>query len=230
MRVDCEHGSRFCVCSEITQVFPDRYVHLGGDEVEFECWRSNANLNAFMRSNNITTYEKLVEVYVQRVVNIAEQLNVGTVVWEEVFTNGVRLNANSTVVHIWRPHMRRMLADVTAAGLSAIASSCWYLDHLATGGDWQKFYECDPHDFVGSDAQKDLVLGGETCMWSEVVNHLNVVQRVFPRACAAAEKLWSPAAATLKWQDAAARLEEHTCRMNLRGVAAQPPNAAGYCF
>uniref|UniRef100_A0ABD2WCR0 Uncharacterized protein n=1 Tax=Trichogramma kaykai TaxID=54128 RepID=A0ABD2WCR0_9HYME len=56
----------------------------------------------------------------------------------------------------------------------------------------------------------------------------NVHQRVWPRASAAAERLWSPEA-----QDddtAARRLEEHACRMNRRGVPAQPPNGSGYCL
>lgn len=102
------------------------------------------------------------------------------------------------------------------------------MDHLSTGGDWRKFYNCDPHDFVGTQAQKKLVLGGEACMWGEVVNDQNILQRIFPRVSATAEKLWSQEAVKNADQ-AAARLEEHTCRMNLRNVPAQPPNGPGFC-
>lgn len=58
-------------------------------------------------------------------------------------------------------------------------SSCWYLDHLATGGDWRKYYTCDPHDFSGNVEQKSLVLGGEACMWAEVVDNGNILQRLY---------------------------------------------------
>jgi hexosaminidase len=103
------------------------------------------------------------------------------------------------------------------------------LDELSSGGDWEKFYNCEPLDFDGTDEQKKLVLGGEACMWSNDVNEYNIMPRLWPRASAVAEKLWSA-------QDvndvgaARPRLEEHTCRMNRRGIAAQPPNGAGVCL
>lgn len=71
-------------------------------------------------------------------------------------------------------------------------------------------------------------MGGEACMWAEMVDDTNVVQRIFPRVCAAAEKLWS--SGTLNsTSDAAPRLEEHVCRMRKRGIPAQPPTGPGFC-
>lgn len=57
----------------------------------------------------------------------------------------------------------------------------------------------------------------------------NILQRVFPRVSATSEKLWSPYEVN-DLNDAAARLEEHTCRMKLRGLPAQPPNGPGFCL
>lgn len=123
----------------------------------------------------------------------------------------------------------KLLNDVTKSGLPAILSSCWYLDHLSTGGDWRKYYECEPSDFPGNDQQKSLLLGGEACMWSEVVDNSNILQRIFPRVSAAAEKLWSQVKVN-DAHEAAQRLEEHTCRMKKRGLPAQPPNGPGFCL
>lgn len=212
---------------EVTNVFPDEYVHLGGDEVGFECWRSSKAISEYMRANNITTYEGLEEKYIQRIVDIVKDLKHRSVVWQEVFVNGVHL-AENTVVHIWTGNSARLLNEVTAKGYPAILSTCWYLDHLSTGGDWRKYYKCEPHDFPGNETQKNLVIGGEACMWSEVVDDTNVLQRIFPRASAAAERLWSPAVVN-DVLDAANRLEEHACRMKRRGLPAQPPNGPGYC-
>lgn len=212
-------------------MFPEHYIHLGGDEVGFKCWRSNPNITAYMHRLSLANYEALEEHYMQRILETTGRLGAGSIVWEEVFTNGVRLDPAQTIVHVWKGDAAEKLAHITASGLRALYSSCWYLDHLETGPDWQKYYVCDPHDFRGSADQKRLVVGGEACMWSESVNALNVVQRVFPRACAAAEKLWSTELATRdNYEEARHRLEEHTCRMNVRGVAAQPPNHAGYCY
>jgi hexosaminidase len=117
---------------------------------------------------------------------------------------------------------------VTAAGHIALLSSCWYLDHLKTGGNWKELYNCDPHKFNGSPQQKELVLGGEAAMWSEYVDSGNVVSRVYPRASAMAEKLWSDESLT-DTVEAARRLEEFRCRLVRRGISAQPANGPGYC-
>lgn len=121
-----------------------------------------------------------------------------------------------------------LLGEITKTGLPALLSSCWYLDHLSTGGDWRKFYACEPNDFPGDAAQHELLLGGEACMWSEVVDNSNILQRIFPRVSATAEKLWSQESVN-DVIEAAKRLEEHYCRMKTRGIPAQPPNGPGFC-
>ncbi|XP_067002308.2 beta-hexosaminidase subunit beta [Anabrus simplex] len=214
--------------TEVVELFSDQYVHLGGDEVNFECWASNPAINKFMEAHNITgNYAQLEEIYIQRLIDITDELNASSVVWQEVFDNGVDLPGD-TVVHVWTGDQSEELAKVTKAGHPALLSACWYLDHLSTGGDWQKFYLCDPQDFPGSEEQKMRVIGGEACMWGEVVDDSNLATRVWPRASAAAEKLWSQATVS-DINDAAHRLEEHTCRMKRRGIEAQPPNGPGFC-
>lgn len=116
---------------------------------------------------------------------------------------------------------------MTAEGHPALVSQCWYLDHLESGGDWHKFYECDPNNFNGTEAQKRLVIGGEACMWSEFVDASNLSPRVWPRAAAAAERLWSTV--TVDFDEADRRMEEHVCRLHRRGIRAQPANGPGYC-
>lgn len=181
-----------------------------------------------MAQHNLTTYKQLEQMYIQRVIDITENLNAKPMVWQEVFLNGARLSAG-TVVHLWDGYAPKLLAEVTSKNFSTILSTCWYLDHLKTGGDWKSFYNCDPGHFTGTAQQKQLVIGGEACMWAEVVDSSNVIQRIFPRVCATAERLWSPDYVNDE-DEAAHRLEEHTCRMKKRGINAQPPNHAGACF
>ncbi|XP_063700127.1 beta-hexosaminidase subunit beta-like [Culicoides brevitarsis] len=212
---------------EVTELFPDKYIHLGGDEVGFECWQSNSNITEYMKQNDIRNYEKLEEIFIQRIIDNVDQLGANSIVWQEVYVNRVSL-PQKTAVHIWTGDRFRLLYSVTKDGHPALLSSCWYLDHLSTGGDWRKYYTCDPHDFSGNAEQKDLVLGGEACMWAEVVDNGNILQRIFPRVSAAAEKLWSQQSVK-DIEDAARRLEEHYCRLNVRGIPAQPPNGPGFC-
>ncbi|KAG5868152.1 Beta-hexosaminidase subunit beta, partial [Gonioctena quinquepunctata] len=213
---------------EVNETFPDEFVHLGGDEVEFECWESNSNITKFMEEKNITgDYKALESFYIQKVINMVDILHYKTIVWEEVFHNGINLPSDA-IVHVWKDFWQITLTEVTNSGRSALLSSCWYLDSLDSNGDWQKYYQCEPFDFSQSAEQRGHLLGGEAAMWGEVVNEYNVISRVWPRACATAEKLWSKANITTL-DEAALRLEEHTCRMNRRGIAAQPPNGPGFC-
>ncbi|XP_063239330.1 beta-hexosaminidase subunit alpha-like isoform X2 [Bacillus rossius redtenbacheri] len=85
---------------EVVTLFPDDYLHLGGDEVSFDCWQSNPNITDFMSSNGIGNYSELEQYYMQRVVNITSGLGARSIVWQEVFDNGVVI-PDRTVVHIW---------------------------------------------------------------------------------------------------------------------------------
>uniref|UniRef100_A0A224YY23 beta-N-acetylhexosaminidase n=1 Tax=Rhipicephalus zambeziensis TaxID=60191 RepID=A0A224YY23_9ACAR len=52
--------------TEVARVFPDQYLHLGGDEVDFDCWKSNPNITCFMQKIGISSFEQLEEHYIQR--------------------------------------------------------------------------------------------------------------------------------------------------------------------
>ncbi|XP_017761829.1 PREDICTED: beta-hexosaminidase subunit beta-like [Eufriesea mexicana] len=212
--------------AEIVQVFPDQYVHLGGDEVPFNCWMSNPSINAYMKTRNISNYAQLENEYIGKLLQITDSLQASTIVWQEVFENGV-LMPNSTVIDVWTGLWAMKLKEATQAGHPVLLSACWYLDNIAGGGDWKKFYRCDPLSFDGAQNVTHLMLGGEACMWGEYVDRNNVHSRIWPRASASAERLWS----NLKQDEnkASQRLEEHACRMNRRGIPAQPPNGPGFC-
>ena len=51
---------------------------LGGDEVGYGCWQSNPNITAWMKENNVTTYQKLEEYWVKNILDISKKQNFGT--------------------------------------------------------------------------------------------------------------------------------------------------------
>ncbi|XP_054166932.1 beta-hexosaminidase subunit alpha-like [Oppia nitens] len=221
--------------AEVTHTFPDQYFHLGGDEVDFTCWESNPNIKRFMADKKIKSYSKLEDYYMQRVVDIMKKLKKSYIVWEEVFNNGVDLKED-TVVHVWigswgtekEKYWRPELQNVTSKGYRAILSSCWYLDLISYGPDWQKYYQCEPHSFNGTDKQKSLVIGGEPAVWAEYINAGNFISRTWPRASAAAERLWSPKSFIMP-SEAAERFHQQNCRMMERGLSVEPNEGPGYC-
>ncbi|XP_056602810.1 beta-hexosaminidase subunit beta isoform X1 [Triplophysa dalaica] len=208
---------------EISTVFPDAYVHLGGDEVDFSCWKSNPDIQRFMEQHSFgTDYRKLESFYIQRLLDIVTTTKKGYMVWQEVFDNGVKLEAD-TQIHVWkeRPQYQDEMARVTAAGFNALLSAPWYLNRISYGQDWMNIYKADPQNFTGTDEQKKLVIGGEACLWGEYVDATNLTPRLWPRASAVAERLWSDEKVT-DLNNAYERLAQHRCRMVKRGIPAEP--------
>jgi len=215
---------------EIVSVFPDKYLHLGGDEVSFDCWKSSPVIKDFMEARNWSDYAQVEEYYMQRLVDIVRTYpkNVSYIVWQEVVDNGVDVNKD-TIVNVWKLEgNEEEMSKVTGMGYRALTSACWYLNKISYGIDWPKYYDCDPHNFNGTDAQKRLVLGGGPTMWTEFVDSTNLISRLWPRAAVPGERLWSNADVRDK-SDAARRLEEHRCRLIKRGFQVGPANGPSYC-
>nr|XP_020469241.1 beta-hexosaminidase subunit beta isoform X2 [Monopterus albus] len=212
---------------EISTVFPDAYIHLGGDEVDFSCWKSNPDIQKFMDQQGFgKDYSKLESFYIQRLLDIVTTTKKGYMVWQEVFDNGVKLKPD-TVVHVWINDGSNEIGKVTAAGYATILSAPWYLDYISYGQDWKNYYKVEPLNFNGTEAQKKLVVGGEACLWGEYVDATNLTPRLWPRASAVAERLWSSKDVT-DINDAFSRLSMHRCRMVERGIPAEPL-VTGYC-
>ncbi|XP_061476923.1 beta-hexosaminidase subunit beta [Rhineura floridana] len=215
---------------EIGSVFPDDFVHLGGDEVDFSCWQSNPDVTEFMKKQGFwSNYSKLESYYIQQILDIVSSLKKNSIVWQEVFDNGVKLQPD-TIVEVWiRSQYQEELRRVTKEGYRAILAAPWYLDLISYGQDWIKYYSVEPLDFfdTGWPSQKELVLGGEACLWGEYVDATNLTPRLWPRASAVGERLWSNKNVT-DIADAYNRLNEHRCRMLRRGIAAAPL-FVGYC-
>ncbi|KAM9441485.1 beta-hexosaminidase subunit beta isoform 2-T2 [Clarias gariepinus] len=207
---------------EISTVFPDAYIHLGGDEVDFSCWRSNPDIQKFMEQQGFgQDYSKLESYYIQRLLDIVKATEKGYMVWQEVFDNGVKLKAD-TVVEVWiNNKMEQELLNVTGAGFNTILAAPWYLDYISYGQDWQKYYKVEPLSFDGSAEQKKLVIGGEACLWGEYVDATNLTPRLWPRASAVGERLWSDESVK-DISNAYSRLVKHRCRMLRRGIPAEP--------
>ena len=210
--------------AEVIQDFRDAYIHLGGDEVSFNCWASNPDIQKWMQEKGYTHYAKFEEYYMGQLIGLVEQLNKRYIVWQEVFDNGNKLKEEAIIQvwkggHNWAAEMR----SITEAGHQTILSSCWYLDLVSPSDDFYGYFRCDPLNFGGSSAQQKLVMGGEAAIWSRYMDGTNSLSRTWPRACPAAERLWTgPSTVGISNKEIHDRLQKQRCRLLNRELPAEP--------
>jgi hexosaminidase len=172
---------------EMAKLFPDRYFHIGGDEVNGKQWAANSKIQEFMKAHGLKNNEALQAYFSQRVQKIVTKHGKAVVGWDEVFIPGV---PKDIVIQSWRG--QASLAQAAAQGYRGILSNGYYLD---LGWSAARHYAVDPLGGPVANLTPDqqrLVQGGESCMWSEYVNAENIDSRIWPRNAAIAERLWSP--------------------------------------
>jgi hexosaminidase len=172
---------------EMAAFFPDHYFHIGGDEVNGKQWDGNPKIQEFMREHKLKNNEALQEYFTQRVEKIVSKHHKTMVGWDEILSPGM---PEEIVIQSWRG--QDSLAKAAQQGYRGLLSSGYYLDAMATAG---KYYAVDPMsnaDAALTPEQQKRILGGEACTWAEFISDENIDSRIWPRAAAVAERLWSP--------------------------------------
>ncbi|KAF4350676.1 hypothetical protein G4B88_015400 [Cannabis sativa] len=208
--------------TDMREIFPFELFHLGGDEVNTDCWNTTPHVKEWLQDKNLTTKEAY-QYFVLRAQQIALSKNWTPVNWEETFNTFAENLHPRTVVHNWLGP--GVCPKAVAKGFRCIFSNqgVWYLDHLDV--PWHEFYTAEPLEGIDDSSQQKLVLGGEVCMWAETADTSNVQQTIWPRAAAAAERLWSSKEAISSGninETALPRLHYFRCLLNRRGVQAAP--------
>jgi hexosaminidase len=221
-------------------LFPDDFIHLGGDEVDTTCWTSTPSVAAWLKDQNMTG-DQGYAYFVKKAASFAIAQGRRPVQWSEVYDHFKTKLAKETVVHIWKSNTN--VTEVLADGYDVLLNvgyypKSWYLDNLNI--NWTAVYSnkpCADHNVPPSLCSN--ILGGHGEMWGETVDTSDIQQTVWPRLAAIAERLWSPLASTSDAAEALPRIEYFRCLLNRRGIEAAPvnnanarsaPSGPGSCF
>jgi len=172
---------------EMAGLFPDPYVHIGGDEVEGRQWDANPEIQAFKRKNGIADNAALQAYFNKRLLKLLAKHGKKAVGWDEIFQPDL---PKDTVIHSWRGP--QSLVEAARKGYRGILSNGYYID-LCQSAAFHYLNDPVPADSPLDESQKALVLGGEATMWAELVTPETIDSRIWPRTAAIAERLWSPA-------------------------------------
>jgi hexosaminidase len=212
---------------EMTGVFKDDFIHVGGDELAYSCWAQDASIRAYVAAERITLKE-LFRRYWFRLQDIVVGIGRRSVAWEEVFTDNLNPPLDG-VIQVWID--KATLTPVVEAGYDALLSAGWYLDRQLPVGDssthymmmdtWIDFYRNEPCSNLTDTQCNTHVMGGEACMWGEQVDNFSIHERMWPRAAAVAERLWSPRDVRIV-NTARFRLNRFRCRLAANGINSHP--------
>jgi hexosaminidase len=176
--------------TEMAGIFPDAYVHIGGDEAPAPDWKVNPRIQAFMKSHNLKDNDALQAFFNTQVLAILKGLNKKMMGWDEVLTPGL---PKDVVVQSWRGVAS--LAKGAKLGYRGVLSAPYYLDGMRPAG---VHYLADPiaPDSNLTPEETARVLGGEVTMWAEHLDAHTIDSRIWPRTAAVAERFWSAASVT----------------------------------
>ena len=172
---------------EMAGLFPDPYLHIGGDEVEGHQWDANPAIQAFKKKNGLADNAALQAYFNKRLLKILIKHGKKMVGWDEIFQPDL---PKDIVIHSWRGP--KSLVEAAQKGYQGILSNGYYIDLCHPAAE-HYLNDPVPPDSPLDEAQKALILGGEATMWSELATPETVDSRIWPRTAAIAERLWSPA-------------------------------------
>ena len=223
---------------EMTQqgLFTDQYLHVGGDELVTSCWTQDPAIAAWMKANGMTTGTQLEQFFETKLMGILAGLGKTPVFWQEVFQAGITGLPSDSIFEVWKDHPT--LQSVITSGYRGIYAAGNYLDQQIPNPNqtwyewvdtWKNFYANDPYTGINaSPSQLANIIGGEAAMWGEQVDSVNFDSRVWPRASAVAERLWSDRSVN-DVTTATPRLAAFRCTsLAQRGIGAGPISP-GYC-
>ncbi len=215
------------VFSELCDLFPSQYIHVGGDECAKKWWQESEMSQEFIKANGLEDENALQSYfvhYVQKVVNGKGKTLIG---WDEILEGGI---SNDCVVMNWRGQNHGIKAAQTGHKVISACSGWNYLnraesrrqDEIFPGGarvlTLEKVYEFSIIPESLTPEQQKLIWGGQGCLWTEYVPYTWKAEfAIFPRLSALAENLWSPSEKK-DWENFSGKVPAQCDRYELWGA------------
>jgi hexosaminidase len=210
------------IFTEIAQLFPFGYIHVGGDECAKNFWEKSDAIHQLMQKEGLKTMEEVQSYFEKRVEKIVESKGKKVIGWDEILEGGLAPNA---LVMSWRGVKGGIQAAKMGHEVVMSPTTFVYLDYMQ--GDavieppvyatlrLKTTYSFEP---VPDSVDSKLIRGGQGNLWTEqVYNMRHMEYMIWPRSLAIAEILWSPKEKK-DWNNFAQRTEANFGRMDVEQV------------
>ncbi|SNY95463.1 family 20 glycosylhydrolase [Flagellimonas pacifica] len=214
------------VLIEVMEIFPSKYIHIGGDEATKTNWKICPHCKKRMKNEKLHDVEELQSYFIKRMEKFINTHGKKLVGWDEILEGGL---APDATVMSWRGVKGGLEAASQGHDVVMTPGSHCYFDHyqgpqddepLAIGGytPLSKVYEFDPVVEGMSEEDAAHVLGGQANLWSEYIPTPEHSQyMIYPRIAALAETVWSPKESR-DWGDFSNRVKHLFKRYELQGI------------
>lgn len=214
------------VLAEVIELFPSRYIHIGGDEANIAHWKQSPEMQAMIRERNLQGEEGLHSWFIGQMDVFLTSRGRQLVGWDEILQGGL---APGAVVMSWRGEAGGIAAAQAGHDVVMAPTSHTYFDYCqgppatepkAIGGHipLEKVYAYEPIPMALNADPAGRVLGGQGQLWGEFIatrEHRDYM--AYPRSVALAEVLWSPRQER-NYEQFLVRLGDHLARLRVLGV------------
>jgi len=214
------------VITELAQLFPFEYIHLGGDECPKNFWEKSDSVKVLMQKQGLKNMEEVQSYFEKRVEKIVEAKGKKFMGWDEILEGGL---APDAVVMSWRGMKGGIEAAKMGHEVVMSPTTFAYIDYMQ--GDaaieskvystlrLQKAYQFEP---VPDSVDAKLIKGGQANLWTEQVYNLRKAEYMtWPRGFAIAETMWSPKEKK-NWDDFSGRVEGQFPRLETAAINYAP--------
>jgi hexosaminidase len=213
------------IFSEIIDLFPSKYIHIGGDEVWRDQWKGCPKCQARMHNEGLKDEKELQSYFTRRLEKFLNSRNRTLIGWDEILEGGLAPNA---AVMSWRGIEGGIAAANAGHDVVMTPTSHCYFDYrqAATGEpravgaviSLKTVYGFEPIPPALAPDKAKHILGGGGNLWAEnFPNYAYLQYMAYPRACAMAEVTWSDPKQK-SWDDFSRRMQVHLKRLKAEGV------------
>jgi hexosaminidase len=188
------------VLTEVMDLFPSKYIHIGGDECPKDAWKKSAFCQDLMKKEGLKDEHELQSYFIQRIEKFLNAKGRSIIGWDEILEGGLAPNAT---VMSWRGTEGGITAAQQDHDVIMTPGSHCYLDKyqadpetepLAIGGliTLETAYSYEPTPTILNNEQAKHIIGAQGNVWTEYLRYSSQVEYMaFPRAIALAEVLWT---------------------------------------
>lgn len=214
------------VLTEVMEMFPSQYIHIGGDECPKTAWENSAFCQELIKKEGLKDEHGLQSYFIQRIEKFLNSKGRKIIGWDEILEGGLAPNAT---VMSWRGMEGGIAAAEMGHDVIMTPGSHCYFDYyqsddpnepVAIGGylPLERVYDFEPTPEQLSPEKAKHILGAQANVWTEYLKTPESVEyMIFPRMCALAEVLWS-AKDSRDYADFMERLDPHLEKLKASGV------------